>query len=40
MSLPTAPTKSGYTFVGWSENKDATAEWTSGAKQPTANTTW
>ncbi|MGN0787876.1 MAG: InlB B-repeat-containing protein, partial [Candidatus Onthoplasma sp.] len=33
-------TKSGYTFVGWSENKDATAEWTSGAKQPTANTTW
>ena len=31
-SMPANPTKSGFTFVGWSEGKDATAEWTSGTQ--------
>ena len=40
-SLPTAPTRSGYDFLGWATTSGAsTASWTSGTKTCTGNTTW
>ncbi|MBQ7452800.1 MAG: InlB B-repeat-containing protein, partial [Clostridia bacterium] len=39
-SLPTAPTATGYTFIGWSTSNDNSTDWTSGDKTCTAATSW
>ena len=40
-SLPTTPTKSGYTFLGWTRDKNGTEpEWTSGQQKADENTSW
>ncbi|MGN1223090.1 MAG: InlB B-repeat-containing protein, partial [Christensenellales bacterium] len=39
-SMPTTPTLDGYTFVGWSEANDYTAEWTSGTQTCSAAKNW
>ncbi len=39
-ALPTAPTKAGFTFVGWSEGNDNTAEWTTGSQKCQGAKSW
>ena len=39
-SLPTAPTKDGFAFVGWSQDENNTSEWSSGTKTCAGNTAW
>ena len=39
-SLPTAPTKTGFAFVGWSQDENNTSEWSSGTQTCSGNKSW
>ena len=39
-SLPTAPTKDGFVFVGWSQDENNTYEWSSGTQTCSGNKSW